>query len=409
MRTNIINTIYKKELREVLRDKRTLFLIILLPFFLYPVLFYVMGAVGQSQNEKMSQETVTVLLNPAAENTPVYEMLKQLPYLDVRLEAFDEARVDTMKNAIGVAVADGFNTQLQNGASTTVTLYADESRDLIETRVRTLKKSIEQLNQQLLSQRLSEAELSQDFIAPIRLEEKDLSSVEEKIGKAIGGFLPFILLLFIFTGSIYIAIDITAGEKERRTLQTLFTAPLLVREIIAGKFLAVLTVGLVSAAMNVLSLIVALNIQVQLLGEGSIGLLQLSVAPAGWIWIALILIFATVFIAALSLSVVLLANSYKEAQSYVSPLMILIIIPAVLGGMPGMELTTSTALVPLLNISLAIAEVLKGTVNHGLLAMVTAFAALYGLLALYLASLIFGNESVITGEKVSFVQLFKRS
>ena len=221
--------------------------------------------------------------------------------------------------------------------------------------------------------------------------------------------MPMMLLLFIFTGCIYIAIDITAGEKERRTLQTLFTAPIKVSEIIAGKFLATYTVGLVSATMNVLSLLVAMYIQVQLLSDGKAGeAFSLPIGPEGWAWMALIIVLATAFMAAISIAVVLLANSYKEAQSYVSPLMMIIIIPAVMSQMPGMELTSTTAMIPMLNISLAIGAIFQGIFNVGHILMVVLFALLYAGLALYLASLTFGNENVVTGEKVKFNALFSK-
>jgi len=110
---------------------------------------------------------------------------------------------------------------------------------------------------------------------------------------------------------------------------------------------------------------------------------------------------------AISLAVVLLANSYKEAQSYVSPLMMLVMIPSMLAGMPGSELTLQNAWVPVYNVALAISALLKGTADTTLMLAVTGASLLTGVLALYLASLTFGNENVITGEKVDWKSLLK--
>lgn len=409
MRSHIIGTIFRKEMLEVLRDKRMLFLVILMPFFLYPVMFTLIGFVGKSQGEKLNTEKVTVLLNPEAENTPISVLLKANPTLDVKLESFEQTALDTMTNTIGVLVGDGYQSSLDSNRSATVTIYYDSSKDLLDGRVNDIKSSVEELSQDLLLARLNAQQLPQGFVKPIDLREQNIAPQERVIGKIMGRFLPMMLLLFIFTGCIYIAIDITAGEKERRTLQTLFTAPLKVSEIIAGKFLATFLVGVVSATMNVLSLLVAMYIQVQLLSDGKAGeAFSLPIGPEGWAWMALIIVLATAFMAAISIAVVLLANSYKEAQSYVSPLMMVIIIPAVMSQMPGMELTTTTAMIPMLNISLAIGAIFQGIFNVGHILMVVLFALLYAGLALYLASLTFGNENVVTGEKVKFKALFSK-
>ncbi len=407
MRSHIIKTIFKKELKEVLRDKRMIYLIILLPFFLYPVLFTIIGAVGASQGEKMAAETVRLLVNPEAEGTPVLEAVRKLPNLDIRVQPFDSTMVDTMDTTIGLLVAPDFAAKLDSNESALVQVMADESKDVLSMRARSIKAAVEQVNQQLLAQRLLSVKLNNQFIKPVQLETVDLATEDAIAGKIMASFLPMIILLFIFIGCVYISIDITAGEKERRTLQSLFTSPATTREIIAGKFGAVVTVGIVSAFMNVASLVVAILIQVKLLG-GNVGFFSLSISTEGWLWIGLLILLSTVFLAGLTLAVVLLANSYKEAQSYVSPLMMLVLIPTMISQMPGMELNASTALIPMLNIALSIGAILKGTFSAGLVGLVALMALLYAILALYLASLTFGNESVITGEKVSMKKLFAR-
>lgn len=407
MNYQLIKTIYFKELREVIRDKRTLFLIILLPFFLYPALFLLIGKMGQTQSKKLSTEKVTVLINPEAESTEVYRLLQQDSTLNLQLQAFDRTTIDTSKNTIGVEVASDYSSVIQNGQSASVKVYANDSKDLLENRKSRIMAQLGQLNQRLLQERLQGAQISQEFIQPIALEHVDLATRQARLGKALGSFLPLILLLFIFSGSIYIAIDITAGEKERRTLQTLFTAPVRVREIIAGKFLAVFTISVTSALMNLLSLVLGFYIQISVMGESVAGL-TLEVSSMGWLWLILIIILAAIFLSALSMGVVVLANSYKEAQTYVSPLMMMVLIPAIMVQMPGLELTATTACIPILNICLAMGAIFQGGYNTLLIALVAGFGLLYAAIALYFASLTFGNENVVTGEKVNWKALFAR-
>ncbi len=406
MRKKIITTIFKKELLEVIRDKKMLFLVILLPFFMYPVLFTIIGKVGKSQDDKLSKTKVTVLVNPESEGTPIYKELIKMDNISVKSADFNVAMLDTMKSTIGLKIIEPTRDSLHPYQPIAATIFVNNAKDLLQKRGGQIQKVIAQYNQQLLMERLNSKGLTTEFITPVDVKVQDISSTEAKIGKVIGQFLPMVLLLFIFTGSIYIAIDITAGEKERKTLQTLFISPIKTKEIIAGKFLAVFTVGLISAFMNILSLMLAVFIQVKLMGGTGGGGVDMSVLaaninPMGWMFVLLIIFFTTIFIASLVLAVVIIANSYKEAQSYVSPLMMLILIPAMLSQMPGMELNASTAMVPVLNICLAIGSVLSGSYNLALLGLVTFSVLIYALIALYLASRTFNNESIITGQKVS--------
>ena len=405
MRTNIISAIFRKEIKEVLRDKRMLYLIILLPFFLYPVLFTLIGKVGQSQQEKLTTQTINLVLSPELEGTAIHDALAQSAELNISFSNFDESTIDTMSNGIGIKMETAFDQTMQANGTAQIQLMADQSKDLLKFRSRQINKVLQGVNQNLLKARIDGAGLNPEFAKPLAISQIDLASDEKQAGKALASFLPMIILLFIFVGCIYIAIDITAGEKERKTLQTIFTAPVKVSEIIAGKFTAVFMVGIVSAFMNILSLMVAMMIQVKFMG-GEVGSFSLSIDPIGWFWLCLIVFLITVFLAALTLAVVLLANSYKEAQSYVSPLMMMIIIPAVMSQKPGMELNSSTAMIPMLNISLAIGAILKGGFSTALVAMVAGMALLYAVLALFFASQTFGNENVVTGEKIDFKSLF---
>ncbi len=405
MRFPIITTIFRKELREVLRDKRMVYLVILLPFFLYPVLFFIIGKLSASSDEKMDTEKVSVILNPEAEATPVYELLSQDTTLDVRLGNVDRAHIDTLAKTIGVVVPADYEQQLEAGGSTPIQILADQSKEVVEARVAVIKARLAGLNQQLLQQRLQASEIDPTFIEPLQIQTDNLATQESIVGRAAGSFLPLIILLFIFVGSIYIAIDISAGEKERKTLQTLFTAPVTTSEIIAGKFLAVSAVGITSALANISSLIASMFLQVSLMGVDT-NKITLSLSGADIFWLVVLVLLSTIFIAALCLGIMLLANSYKEAQSYVSPLMMLVLLPGIAAQVPTIELDTTTALIPMLNISLGIGSIFKGDYSIALIGMVSGFALLYGFISLWIASKTFGNENVVNGEKVNLKQLF---
>lgn len=406
MRTQIIKTIYKKELKEVLRDKRMLYLLILLPFFLYPVMLTLIGGVGASQQEKLMSEQITVLMEPEIEGSEIATVLAQQENVSFSYGAFTKADVEKQANTIGLEVPADYQQKMDNGESATINFIVNESKDLLKIRADMMKQLLDVYSQQLLSKRLQDKALNAGFAQPLQISTTDLSPTNPG-NRMMVSFLPMMILLFIFVGCIYIAIDITAGEKERRTLQTLFTTPSKTSEIIAGKFLAVASVGIVSAAMNIFSLFAAMRLQSYMMGEE--GGMSLSLDPAGWGWLLVLVLLSALFLSALCLAVILLANTYKEAQSYVSPLMMLVLIPTVVAGMPGVELSLETALIPVFNVALAIIALIKGSYDPAMIGLVAIVSLVFGVLALYLASLTFGNENVITGEKIDWKDLLKRN
>ena len=142
MRSHIIATIFAKEIKEVLRDKRMLYLIILLPFFLYPVLFTLIGGVGASQQEKLIQQEITVWVSPNAVDTPLPDLLAQDPSLKVEMKAFSEADLEGQKRTMGIQLPDDYQERLNNGKSAEIVIYADQSQDVLNMRERILQNQL---------------------------------------------------------------------------------------------------------------------------------------------------------------------------------------------------------------------------------------------------------------------------
>lgn len=410
MRLSIISSIYKKEIKEVLRDKRMLLLVILMPFFLYPVLFTLMGKAQSSSRDKLNTEKVEVFLSPDAKGTPFADAIAEDTTLSLVYEEMEQTELDSMRGKkLAIKLPDPAaqsNLSTDSMAVVAVLIYGDDSEDVVSSRRRKIETRLKSYGEVVTFERLRKRGLAREFIQPINVVQQDTASERAQTGRILGTLIPIMLLLFIFIGCIYIAIDTTAGEKERRTLQTIYTTPVSTNEIIAGKFGAVATVGLVSAFANLGSLLLSMRIQISMLGAGDSLPFSFSLAGGDIFWITLLVMLATVFMAAITMAVVLLANSYKEAQSYVTPLMMGVLVPAMMASMPGMELNMKTAMIPMFNICLAMADIFKGTYDIQLIGVVTLFALIYGIVGLWVAGRTFGNESVVTGEKVDFKNLF---
>jgi sodium transport system permease protein len=208
---------------------------------------------------------------------------------------------------------------------------------------------------------------------------------------------------------MYPAIDLTAGEKERGTMETLLCSPVARVDIVLGKFLMVLTGSLSAMGFMLLSMGVTAWVAGSLLiGGGSMakaGAAAVAGVPAGSVIplidpFGLVGVLAMVFpvavlFAALALTISLFAKSSKEAQSYLAPLMIVIIMPAVIGMLPGIDLNARLALVPLLNLSLVCKEMLSGVWHWNYIAIIFGSSCVYAAVALWLAVKMFNREDVI--------------
>ena len=192
MRTQIVNTIFKKEIKEVLRDKRMLYLLILLPFFLYPVLFTLIGGVGASQQEKLMQQEITVLLDPAVKDSELAALLAQQDHLKLSYGAFTSDDVKNSENTFGLVVPANYEQNIMDGQSVAIDFLVNESKDVLKIRSSIIKQQLEAYNQQLLQKRLQARGLSADFVQPLLISTTDLSPMESG-NRMMTLFLPMML------------------------------------------------------------------------------------------------------------------------------------------------------------------------------------------------------------------------
>src|SRR5262249_34061446 len=186
------------------------------------------------------------------------------------------------------------------------------------------------------------------MIRPVRMRTKQLLHQDHKRGFLLAVLVPLVLILMTMTGAVYPAIDLTAGERERGTLELLMATPVSRVELLAAKYTAVLTVAVLTALVNLSMMTITFFIfGGWLYAAGTLGL-SLGMIP---VVLFLVVLFAG-FYSAVLLVVASFARSFKEAQAYVVPLTLVSLVPGLLALVPGLELGFGLALVPLLNIVL---------------------------------------------------------
>jgi len=216
--------------------------------------------------------------------------------------------------------------------------------------------------------------------------------------------IPLILILMTITGAVYPAIDLTAGERERGTLEALMAAPVPRLGLLAAKYVAVVTVALLTAGANLLAMTVTLSATG--LSEILFGKSGLSLLVLGEIF-ALLILFAGFFSAVL-LALTSFARSFKEAQAYLIPVMLLSLAPGLISLTPGVEFNALLAVTPLLNIVLLARDLFEGSVDPTLATAAVLTTALYALAAIGLAARVFGTDAILYGSEASWSDLFRR-
>ena len=256
-----------------------------------------------------------------------------------------------------------------------------------------------------MAARLAAQGLPASFIKPFEIRSANVAPLEKVGGNMVGGIIPYFFIILCFMGAMYPAIDLTAGEKERGTMETILCSPIARIDLVVGKFLLVLTASLATVVFSLLSMGATFVVGGLLLAQGGGGVAAAAakgsaaqlptIDPLGLLAVVAMVLPVAVLFAAVLLTIALFAKNYKEAQSYVSPLIIVIILPAMMAMLPGVELNTRLALVPILNISLVSKELVSGVWHWHYLALIFGSSCLYAAAALALCVRMFNRESVL--------------
>jgi len=400
MRFKIL-TIYLKEMKEVLRDRKTLIFMVALPTLVVPVLLNVMIRFLVKAEIKAQTETLTFAIFGA-------EHLPDLANAFSEEEGFEEVNISTQeaiasaieenKIKFGLVIPQTAREQIESGEQVAVQFYYNNASVTSKVKNRA-GKVIRVFGERCRSKRLAGLGLDtpqeqKHLLNPITIEEHNTADMREVLGERVGGMLPYLFIIFCFMGALYPAIDLGAGEKERGTLETLLLAPIPRFQIVLGKFFVIFTTGVTAALLCLTSFGFMLASKGQEI-TGELGEVIASVSVVDLVLIAAMLIPTAAMFAALLLSVSIYAKSFKEASAYCGPLNFLVIMPAFIAMLPIVKLDWYWAMVPITNISLAIKELIKGTMNYEMLIAILGSSVVIAGAFLFFCTRWFEREAVL--------------
>jgi ABC-2 type transport system permease protein/sodium transport system permease protein len=419
----------RKELTEILRDRRTVLTLLLMPLLLYPLLslafrqFLISGAVGSESptyrigfaSESEADAVLRYLVR--GEQSLARRGVFRGESPDARRDAMPRPKLETFVTPdlhaavvrgdidVGVQVEPPGAFDERARAPLTVDLrlfYRDESVPGLDA-LHYVERLCREANQGFLAEQLHSAGVPQRAEA--------LRPMPEPVVEAGGGhsrifavLVPLILILMTITGAVYPAIDLTAGERERGTLEVLIAAPVPRWALLGAKYVAVVTVAVLTAIVNLAAMTVTLwasDLARQFFDENTLT-----------IWLVLevfgLLLLLAAFFSGVLLALTSFARSFKEAQAYLIPLMLASLLPGMIGLLPGLRLEGPLAVAPLVNIVLLARDLLDGRANPLSAAVVVLTTALYAVAAVAVAARTFGAEAVLYAQQGGWGELLRR-
>ncbi len=405
MRPGIVARLARKEIVSTLRDTRAIISNLLIPLLLVPVMMLGLPLLLGGLLER-EQVTTTAVGAVGLTNMPAdLQAAFTAANLDLRSVTDATKAVQDGTVEVAIVVPDGFGSAIAAGGNAAIELVTKVGNMKSELSASKVQQAVSSYQRGVVGQRLEAAGLNAAVLTPVTITTVDASSQAERTSGQLSWLIPFFIAIWTLTGGQMTAVDATAGEKERGTLEVLLVAPVRRAEVVAGKFIATMLFGLSAASMAIIGFLVGSlvmqNVFVPRLGEQAEAIVGVMGGGLSVSFVAILLLLVSAlllagFVSALLLGVGMFARSFKEAQSYIAPLSFVFVLPAVaLQFKDLIGLSDAVYYVPVFNVLVLMDNVVRGTFTGDEVLITWAVMAVACLLLLRFALANFKRESVI--------------
>ncbi|MBI4912357.1 MAG: ABC transporter permease [Acidobacteria bacterium] len=360
--------VFKKEFLELSKDRKTLFFTFAMPLILFPLLFTMMSKLGRNDAAQRKNKPSRIflvdqgrVLEPALRADPKSFQLVPRPETELNQAIRDQ------KLEMALEIEETAAAKLVRQETFTLTATYDRSDDSSKLALERLRDLIKKQDVAWVQARLQTLGAPPQLAVPSRLESRNASSMALFIAKIMGSFLPYILIIMMYAGSMQHGIYTTAGEKERGTLLSLLSTRMPRNQIIWGKLLYIFAIGLLATLMNLLSMAVSMahlfsteaasagtKAAQAAMESGGIGNLSAVASPATLGLSFLLMIPLGLFFSNFILLGGIQAKNTVEAGTALTPGIFVVVVLGVFSMAPGLEKMTLLPYVPIVNVSLAI-------------------------------------------------------
>ena len=395
-----IRAIAKKELVEFVRDWRTILAILVIPLLMFPLLFILFPLLLASEAAELDAMRVDVLvqaddvpaeLGSMLNNSTLTITYEPLPLLD-QLSSPSGVETSLRNGTYDIVVRLQLNETIVEYA----VLYLSTSEQSLEARSRTFDV-LSAWEENETVRRIDAAGLdASETLDPLRWDgdvaQSDVATQGEQAGMALSLFIPLVLAVWTFSSAIQPSIDMTAGERERGTLEALLGLPCTRMELLFGKWLAVATITGAGVLLQVAGLLFAIGY----LATSDV-ISAPSVSLTALLFLCLAVLLFAIMVVAFELALAMRSHSVKEAGSILGPAVLIILFPALFTQVINLDgIETFWFAIPVVNVLLALRELLMNRIVYSHVAVWLVSSTVYALAAAYYAARQFKREDIVT-------------
>jgi sodium transport system permease protein len=347
-------TVFLKEVKENLRDKRTVLSALLYGPLIGPVIFVMIMNTVLTRELNKADQPIKVPVIGAQYAPNLIAALKQQGFVPEPSIANPEAAVRDEDADVVLRIPEDFGKSWRKGETAQVELIYDSSQRETGGSVERVKNMLEAFTHRQGAMRLVARGLSPTMMAPVSIDERDQSTPQSRAGQMFA-ILPYFFVLTVFMGGMYLSIDLTAGERERQSLEPLFANPVARWKVLLGKLGAICVFSLTSLLISVMGFgVCGRFIPAEKLG------MMLNLGPSFALQVLLMMFPLILLLASLQTLVAAFAKSYREAQTYLGMLMLVPALPSILLSVLPVKVAEWMYAVPLLGQQVGITQLLRG-------------------------------------------------
>lgn len=410
MSRGVVRLMLVRELREALRERSLVVYSLLIPLLLYPALMWLgltgmMFVKGQTEGQRSRIEVVdlpdahaelTALVSAKAETATKVEVERRTGAIDL-----DAAHAALVAGELDLLVE--VQPQPDNFA---LALHYDGSRDRSNEARARFEDALASYRKTWLAREVAAAGVSEASWTVFEIEQVNEASGSEMGAFILGQLAPLTMLVMVALGAMYPAVDSTAGERERSTWETTLTLGVTRRQIVLAKYLYVATLASVAGLLNMAGISLALATLMTRFASGEIAITipptAIPIVLVGVLLIALLFAAAMMILAAF-------AKSFREGQSLVSPLFMVVLLPVMIADLPPEDITLGYAAAPIINVVIVFKQAITAELRWDFLAVTLASSLLAVGLCLALATRLLRNEELVAGSFQGSAKDFMRS
>ncbi|MDY6916049.1 MAG: ABC transporter permease subunit/CPBP intramembrane protease [Candidatus Cloacimonadota bacterium] len=394
-----IITIYKKELLDLLRDRRTVVSSIVIPIILYPLIMIGFSGLMSRQEMKMEQKELTIYVQDNIQDEKsekVFTKFKEIENLQI-MQPVENSQLQTYMDLLredSIQAVVTLNDSINSAGYEVMQLniHYNKAEENSSEVYRRLSNVLPEIEKELVASRLKKLQVDTQILDAVETKTENVAPPTKMFGFVLGRILPYLLILITISSGAVVASDLVAGEKERGTLETILVSAADRMDIVVGKYLTIITISIVSVLLNLFSMFISVR---HILFQVTTETAAISFQIGHFLIILVLMIPLVTLFSAILLSLSTYSRNIKEAQSYQMPILFTAIILSMISLMPGFNLNYGFAIIPIVNFALLFKEILTDSFHWGYFFTVIGSTLVLDVIAVKLSLKLFNNENVL--------------